>query len=163
VHTFSASNILFWFFSDFRPVSLEMFPNCSFSLYDLVGTSTLWCNTEMFGHSHFFGSLNLNPKPFRIAQFGKEFGAYIFLGGFSFWFLSTFCRIWFQNVPRLFILRYDLVGTSTSWCSTEISEHFHYWESRSAHPMETVKYGLTEKRTENINITGNEVPSRSKL
>ena len=30
VYTFSASNILFSFFSDFRPGSLEMFPNCSF-------------------------------------------------------------------------------------------------------------------------------------
>ena len=80
VHTFSVSNILFWFFSDFRPVSLEMFPNCSFSLYDLVGTSTFWCNTEMSGHSHFFGSLNFHSRLIRIAQFGKEFGAYIFLG-----------------------------------------------------------------------------------
>ena len=30
VYTFSASNILFWFFSDFRPGSSEMLPNCSF-------------------------------------------------------------------------------------------------------------------------------------
>ena len=99
----------------------------------------------MSGHSHFFGSLNFHPRLFRIAQFGKEFGAYIFLGEYFILISLNILSNFIPKCSRLFILRYDLVGTSTSWCGTEISEHLHHWENRSAHPIKTVKYGLTSQ------------------
>ena len=97
------------------------------SQYDLVGTSTFWCNNEMSRHSHFFGSLDFHPRLFRIAQFGKEFGAYIFLG--EYFILIS------RNIVSNFIPKCSEIVHSTVWFSRDLNILVRHWDFRTFPPL----------------------------
>ena len=70
---------------------------------------------------------NSTHEIYEIVHFSKGFGVYIFgIEYFIFVFLRFPARF-IGNVSELFISQYDLVGTSTFWCNTEMSRHSHFF------------------------------------
>ena len=121
------SNVPFWFFSTRWPTSFRNVSKLLILPYNLVWTTTSCCGTRISKHFRNLRSQNLHQNLARVDQFSKGFGVYIF--GIKY-FILVFLRFparFIGNVSELFISQYDLVGTSTFWCNTEMSGHSHFF------------------------------------
>lgn len=117
----------FDFFSTRWPTSFRNVSKLLILPYDLVWTTTSCCGTRISKHFRNLRSQNLHQNLARVDQFSKGFGVYIF--GVKY-FILVFLRFparFIGNVSELFISQYDLVGTSTFWCNTEMSRHSHFF------------------------------------